>query len=399
MDKSQNQLSTGQRIGKPSDDPGAATNQMYFRTRVSELGQFSNNINYANDRLNHIDGNLESVTSIMHRIRDLTVQAANGIYQGDNGFELKKVIASEIDQQLRQLVELANGKDSTGRPLFGGFTTENSPFEVIQSTVAGMEGLELDKQITSVQYKGDIGQRLAETDRGHYIDVNLAGNRAFWGTNMTVTGAQDTSVYRATTDQAFRINGTEVRVAAGDTANDVIDKINSAGLELRASKIGPDYLSLHTTSPHQIWLEDIEGGTVLRDLGLVSGMDSKPPNNYAETATVSGMNLFDVVIKLRNDLYSADQLEIGGRDLGMIDETMENLLRHRSDVGARTNRLDEQSKKIAWDQTYMTELLGKSEGIDFAETIMNLKWQETVHQYALNVGSRVIKQSLLDFLR
>ncbi len=399
MDKTQNQLSTGQKISKPSDNPGAATNLMYFRTRVSELDQFGNNINYAKDRLNHIDGNLASATEIMQRIRELTVQAANGIYQGDNGFELKKVIAEEIDQHLRQLIELANGKDASGRPLFGGFVTENNPFEVIQSSLPGLKGLDLPAQITSVQYQGDTGQRLTETDRGQYIDVNVPGNKAFWGTNMTVTGAVDTSGYRATTDQSFKINGTEIRVTAGDTVNDVIDKINSSGLELRASRIGQDYLSLHTTSPHQIWLEDSEGGTVLRDLGLVNGMDSRPPNNYAETASVSGMSLFDVVIKLRNDLYSADQLEIGGRDLGLIDETMENLLRHRSDAGARISRLEEAEKKTAWDQAYTTELLSKTEGVDFAETIMNLKWQETVHQYALNTGSRVIRQTLLDFLR
>jgi len=47
----------------------------------------------------------------------------------------------------------------------------------------------------------------------------------------------------------------------------------------------------------------------------------------------------------------------------------------------------------------MTELLAESEGIDVAESIMNLKWLESVHQYALNVGARVIKPTLVDFIR
>ena len=37
MDKVQNQLATGQRISRPGDDPSAATNQMYYRSRVNEL--------------------------------------------------------------------------------------------------------------------------------------------------------------------------------------------------------------------------------------------------------------------------------------------------------------------------------------------------------------------------
>ena len=41
MDKVQNQLATGQRISRPGDDPSAATNQMYYRSRVNELEQFA----------------------------------------------------------------------------------------------------------------------------------------------------------------------------------------------------------------------------------------------------------------------------------------------------------------------------------------------------------------------
>ena len=63
------------------------------------------------------------------------------------------------------------------------------------------------------------------------------------------------------------------------------------------------------------------------------------------------------------------------------------------------NRLESHEKKVAWDSTHMTELLAESEGIDFPETIMNLKWLETVHNYALNVGARIIRPKLLDFIR
>jgi len=114
---------------------------------------------------------------------------------------------------------------------------------------------------------------------------------------------------------------------------------------------------------------------------------------------MSGMSLFDTIIKFRNDLFAADQREVGGRDLGLLDDSINNLLRHRSEVGARQNRLEEHMKRVSWDKTYMTDVLAKSEGIDVPETIMNLKWLETVHQYSLNVGSRIIRPTLMDFLR
>lgn len=399
MDKIQHQLSTGKKISRPGDDPAAATNQMFYRTRVDELGQFEDNIHTGMGRLNLMDGELSRVSDIMQRVRVLTVQASNGTLQGDNGFELKFAIAKEIDQHLRSLIEIANARDAVGQPLFGGHTVENLPFRPITANVQSLEGLEIENAIIGVEYRGDIGKRLTEVERDQYIDVNFAGNQVFWGTNTTVTGANDNSSYVSSADQSFKINGTEIRVAAGDTMDDIIDKINQSGLEVKAAKVGQDQLSLRSTSPHQVWLEDVENGTVLSDLGMINPNKSEPPNNYAETARVSGQSVFDVLIKLRNDLMAADQLEISGRDLGNIDESIDNLLRHRGEIGARQNRMEQHMKRVAWDKTYMTELLADSEGIDFAESIMNLKWMESVHQYALNVGARIIRPTLMDFLR
>ena len=132
---------------------------------------------------------------------------------------------------------------------------------------------------------------------------------------------------------------------------------------------------------------------------MIDPKKSSGANNYAESARVSGSSIFDVLIKLRNDLFSGDQLEIGGRDLGNLDEAMKNVLRFRAEVGAKQNRMEEHEKRIAFDKTFMNELLAKSEGIDFPEAIMNMKWLETVQGYALNVGSRIIRPSLLDFLK
>ncbi|MCE9600213.1 MAG: flagellar hook-associated protein 3 [Spirochaetia bacterium] len=399
MDKVENQLATGQRIRKPSDDPAAATNQMFFRTRVEELEQFENNIDDGYSRLMLMDGELDRVGSIFQRVRVLAVQASNGIYQGDNAFELKNAMAKEIDQHLRSLIEIANGRDAVGRPMFGGDVVERSPFEPIISNIRGGKGIELENMIVGVEYRGNIGQQLREVERSQYVDVNLPGNKVFWGTNMTLTGSVDNSGYRASTDQVFKIDGQTVRVAAGDTIDDIMDKINHANVELKAAKIGQDFISLHTTNPHQIWLEDVDGGTVLRDIGLINPEKSDPPNNYAETARQSGLSVFDTLIKLRNDMVAGDQLEISGRDLGNLDESLNNILRYRAEVGARQNRMDEHQKRVTWDQVYMKELLAKSEGVDMPEAIVNLKYLEAVHSYALNVGAKIMKPTLMDFIR
>ena len=399
LDETQNQLGTGLKISRPSDDPSATTNNMYFRSRVNELDQFMKNATEGKARLQQVDGQLERVTEILQRVRVLTVQASNGIYQGDKGFELEVAIGKEINELLKATIDIANTRDVTGRYLFGGHTIDRPPFEAMEAKMKGLKGIEIQDQIVGVEYRGDIGDQVREIERGEYMGVNVAGNKAFWGTNMSITANRDSSEYAATSDQKFKIDGVEISISAGDRLDDIIDKINSSPLDVKASKLGSDNITLSSTSPHQIWLEDSEGGTVLRDLGLVEVNYSEPPTNYSKEATVAGNSTFDVMIQLRNDLTAKDQERISGRDLADIDMALENILRHRSIVGAKMNRLEEHEKRIDFDKSFMAELLAKNEAIDFPETIMNLKWLETIHQSALSVGSKVIKPTLMDFLR
>jgi len=399
LDELHLQIGTGFKFRKPSDEPANVTNGIFFKNRLHELNQFEKNLADGKSRLQQIDGVLETVTDILQRVRVLTVQAANGIYQGDKGFELEVAIGREIDEHLKALTDLANSRDATGKYIFGGHTIDRKPFEIIETRQKGLKGLFVKDQIVGVEYRGDIGEQIREIDKGEYLGVTIPGNKVFWGTNMSVTSAKDSYEYTATSEQKIRIDGVEISISAGDKLDDIIDKINTAPIEVKATKLGNNNISLTTTSPHQIWLEDIEGGTVLRDLGLIETNASEPPGNYSRTATVSGLSIFDVLIQLRNDLTAKDQERIGGKDLGDIDQALENILRYRSVVGAKVNRLESHEHRIAFDKTFMTELLANNEGVDLAEAIMNLKWAESVHTYALNVGARIIRPTLLDFLR
>jgi len=399
LDEIQTQIGTGMKIRKPSDDPGIATNQMYFRTRLHELEQFGRNLDDGKSRLDQADGALSTVTDILQRVRVLTVQASNGIYQGDKGFELEVAIGKEIDQHLRALIEIANSRDATGKYLFGGHTIDKAPFDAIETKEKGLKGINIQEGIVGVEYRGDIGEQIREIDRGEYIGVTVPGNRVFWGTNTSITAGKDVNEYVVPNDQRIKINGVEISIAAGDKLDDIIDKINSAPLDLKAARLGNNNISLSTTTPHQMWLEDIEGGTVLKDLGLIEPNASEPPGNFSRTATVTGLSIFDVLIQLRNDLTSRDQEKISGKDLGDIDLALENILRHRAAIGAKVNRIEHHATRMDFDRTFMTELLAKNESIDFPEAIMNLKWLESVHNYALNIGSRIIRPTLMDFLR
>lgn len=397
MDTLQNQLGTGKTVQVPRDNPVAATNQMMYRTRLTEIDQYISNINETQSRLNEVDTALQSTLRIFQRIRELSVQGANGIY---SNFERKEAAASEINQLLEEVVSLANTKSATGKAIFGGFKTgtedQPNPFVPIYMTLtAGRQG----DAMVGVEYRGNIGGQTREVGKNDFMDVNIAGNKVFWATDQMLTSSLDATNYTSASNQVIKIDGKEISISARDNIDIIVDKINNAGLSLTAAKGGINNLILSTTTPHQIWLEDKGSGTVLQDLGLVNKNYPQPPNNIDSTVTIGGMSIFEMIIQVRDDLVRGDQELVGGRDLGLIDTALDNILKHLASTGAKVNRTEELAKKAEYEKGNVTEILAKNESIDYPETIMNFKWLESVHEYALSVGAKMIKSTLMDFLR
>ncbi len=397
MDHTQNKLATGKNVQIPRDNPIAATNQMLYNSRLTEVKQYISNLSESKGRLDQVDQSIQSTLRIFQRLRVLTVQGAHGIY---SSFERKEAAATEINELLEEIVNIANSKSATGHPIFGGHMTgteeQPNPFvPIYQTLTAGNQG---DAMI-GVEYRGNTGDVLREVSKGEYMAVNVPGNKLFWATNQILTSNKDTSTYTAAANNTIRIDGKEINVSAGDNLDIIIDKINNAGLSVRASKGGRNNIIMESTTPHQIWMEDVGSGTVLQDLGLINSRFPQPPNNMDPTVTVGGMSIFQSVITLRDDLVRGDQELVGGRDLALMDMALENILRHVAGVGAKQSRVDELTRRTENEKGTIMELIAKSEGIDYAEEIMNFKWLESVHQYALAVGAKTIRPTLMDFLR
>lgn len=101
---------------------------------------------------------------------------------------------------------------------------------------------------------------------------------------------------------------------------------------------------------------------------------------------------------LVNALESADYDTIRGL-VSELDNDLNNVLRVRSDVGARINRLELTANRLQNDNTNFTKLMSENENVDMTDTIMNLKNEENVYRASLAGGARIIMPSLIDFLK
>ncbi|MEJ5284320.1 MAG: flagellar hook-associated protein 3 [Brevinematales bacterium] len=392
LQKTQNKLASGYRINLPSDDPVGTILYMDYEHRLKEVQTYQRIIEDGKARLNMIDSSLESATTIIQRLRELAIQGANGTYTKED----REKMAVEVDQLLRELLNIANMyyKDT---PLFGGTTISDKPFKP-QFKVDENTGIEY---LENVRYMGNNQARILEVDRGERVDVTPPGNQIFWAENMEIYSTLNVSGYVAQKDSKILVDGVEIAINAGDNLEVIANKINDAGLAVKASiqtQEGQSYFALETTSPHQISLLDLDGGTVLQDLGIIDhGM--YPPNNYSPAARVFTGSVFDVMINFRKALLSDNVFQIGGRAVVGIDNSLGNLLKYRAHMGAVTARLDNIFNRLTSDNVYLEDAKQNTIGTDIAKAMMDLKALEFSHDVALNVGARILPRTLLDFLR
>jgi len=126
MDDLQNQLSSGHRIVRPSDDPVGIENALRLKSTISKVDQWSKNASQALAYMNTTSDVLGDMTSMLQRVRELAVQAANGT----NNAASRQAIKDEVDQIAEQLRVLANTQVGN-KYIFAGTKTDTEPMPTI----------------------------------------------------------------------------------------------------------------------------------------------------------------------------------------------------------------------------------------------------------------------------
>lgn len=119
MDYLQNQISSGHRINRPSDDPVGIQNAMRLKSNISSVEQWKSNADEALSYMNTTDSTLGEITSMLHRVKELAVQGANGTVTTED----RGVIAAEVDQISDHLKMLANTQIGS-KYIFSGTATD-----------------------------------------------------------------------------------------------------------------------------------------------------------------------------------------------------------------------------------------------------------------------------------
>jgi flagellar hook-associated protein 3 FlgL len=110
-------------------------------------------------------------------------------------------------------------------------------------------------------------------------------------------------------------------------------------------------------------------------------------------------DFFTVLDNMEKHIRAGSYLEIGRGDLEAINKQLDQTLDNRSSIGAKVNRLERSNERYNLMDGQFRKLLSENEDVDIADSVMNLKMQESVYQAALASGARVLQTSMLNYMR
>ncbi|HCA63819.1 MAG TPA: flagellar hook-associated protein 3, partial [Pseudomonas sp.] len=159
--RTQEQISTGNRILTPADDPVASVRLLQLDQQQNVLSQYNANLTAAKNSLTQEEVTLNSVNTVLQRVRELAVQAGNGGLSAED----RKSIAAELREREDELLSLMNTRNARGEYLFSGFQGKTQPF------VRAADG--------SYSYQGDEGQRKLQIASSLNIPISDSGKSIF----------------------------------------------------------------------------------------------------------------------------------------------------------------------------------------------------------------------------
>jgi len=132
LNKYMNQLNTGKKINRPSDDPLVALQGMGYRAELDQIQQYQRNTGEVQNWFDNTDAALDKATSALQRVRELAIQASNGT-NDENELES---IRMEVEQLKQHLVDIAN-TNVNDKYIFNGTNTTEAPYNTDGSQSEG----------------------------------------------------------------------------------------------------------------------------------------------------------------------------------------------------------------------------------------------------------------------
>ena len=425
LSKSMERLSSGYKINRAGDNPAGMAISNKMKAQIDALDQAESNASDGESVLRIADGALNEVSSILQRIRELSVQAANGT----NSYSDRKSMQDEIDKLTEEVDRISSDTEYNTKTLLDGssdvrvYSKQTERMDISDHVLPGTYELTVDTAAKAAEYTipapsgatdGELyingigikyatdmdeedfyeqlrttaeqagcvatrtngGYNIATKEYGSRQELVLTFSKAL-AADLGVDADPDVKQAEDSDDLIIAKKGAEAKITL-NVSDDGFSKtatVNGDGARIKITDVGGfsmDFMLKNNTEEDvKIEVTDIGAMSIQIGANQYQDMDVRIPE-------VSSESLY---------LDKVDVTVVGGPEDAMnrLDEAITKLNEVRSRIGAFTNRLEYASNSLAETHEDMTNAYSGILDTDMAEEMTEYTQQNVLEQATVSV--------------
>jgi flagellar hook-associated protein 3 FlgL len=371
------ELSSGKQINSPSDNPVGAAQAALLQSDETQLGQYASNQKQATALLNNSSSTLTQAINVMQSASSSLVAAGNATLSTSG----RSALAAQLQQDLNQLVGLANTSDGQGGYLFGGSVTSTPPFSQNGNNVSYLgDNLEPGVQISQtrseqVKYSGAAVFMRVPTGNGTF--VTAAGS--------TNTGSGAISVGTVTAPSSLTGDGYTITMGAGGASYQVTNTTTGA------TAASGSYTNPTTVSFDGMQVQ-LSGAPAAGDTFTVA------PSGYQSIFNSIANGIAALQAPTGTAAQAAQNSAAIGGAINGVGQAISNLTTTQASMGSQLAELQTystiNSDQNLQDQTQASAIVN----LDYAQGVSQLSQQQIQFQAALQSYASISKLSLFNYI-
>lgn len=372
-------LSTGSRINSAKDDAAGLQISNRLASQVSGLNVAVKNSNDGISMAQTAEGALQQSTNILQRMRDLSLQAANG----SNSDTERGALNDEVTQLKKELDRISNTTTFGGRQLLDG-TFGIASFQVGAAA----------NEIISV----GIDKMNTESLKGNYFET------AFTAATAGATASGGVGTVEITTSAAAgggtaRTVTVDVALKKGDSAAVVTEKIAAA---INDANLGIGISKDAAGAWQAVIKADSEGGIAVTNIGAFTNA-AAPATPTGAARAAQNLSAVTPVADTANRVKDIDISDAAGAQSAVlvIDDAIKQIDAQRADLGAVQNRFENTIANLQNIGENVAAAKGRIQDTDYAAETAALSKNQILQQAgtAILAQANQLPQAVLSLLQ
>jgi len=377
MSKTQTELSTGKQIQTAADNPVGMTQVVQLNTQLSASQQYVANGNLAGTNLKLEAQALTDATNVLQSVRDTAIQGNNATMNTSD----RQNLATQLQQQLQQLVGIGNRQDGQGNYVFSGNAVGTQPFAQNGNSVAYAGA----NQVSRIQLSAE--QQISTGDTGSSVFMNIPAGNGVFTTAASSGNTGSASIGAGTvTDPSQWVPDTYTISFSSPTQYTVTD--TTTGTPVTTGTISSTAGASNTIAFNGVQVT-LSGNPNAGDSFTVA-----PAGTASVFSTVSGL-----ISTLNSTTLSSAQIATRvNQGIQQIDQALNQFSNVQASVGARIDAVSAAQGTAQSQQTDYQSAVSQLSNTDYAQATTKLSTEELALQAAQKSYASMMSLTLFKYI-